>query len=307
MEKKLNLEERADRRGGILSVADLDAAGLSQGGIKAAVAAGRLVRLRRGVYATKCTIAEVANDNWARHALEVKAALSVAGDTTVAAGASAAALHRIDMLGGPPARPVIVRPAEISASGRRSGTTVVRVARLPESHLTRVDGWPVTDIARTLVDVARRQGERCAFVAGDAALRLGLDPVELNRVLTDCSRSPGIRAAREMLAQCDARAESPLESLTRLALLKGGVPQPDLQTKIGEFRVDFCWPAARLILEADGKLKYAEADDLFREKQREDWLRARGYTVLRTDWSEVFGRPPSLCRRVSQRLMGRVV
>lgn len=305
MEKKLTLEERADRRGGVLSVADLDAAGLSQGGIKTAVAAGRIVRLRRGVYTTKRIIAAVAEDEWARHSLDAKAALSVAGDTAVAAGASAAAMHRIDMLGSPPARPVIVRPSEISISGRRSGTTVARVARLPEAHLIRVGGWPVTDVARTLVDVARRQGERCAVVAGDSALRSGLDPTELDRVLTDCSRSPGIRAAREMLALCDARAESPLESLTRLVLLRGGVPRPDLQTRIGEFRVDFCWPADHLILEADGKLKYAAADDLFREKRREDRLRAMGYMVLRTDWSEVFGRSPSLCRRVMQTLMGR--
>jgi very-short-patch-repair endonuclease len=301
--EKLELEERAGRRGGVLSAADLDAAGLSQGGIKLAVAAGLLVRLRRGVYTTASNLAGLGDDRWARHALDVKAALSVAGDAAVAGGPSAAAMHRIAMLGSPPARPVVVGPTEICANGRGSGTTIARVARLPESHLTRVDGWPVTDVARTLVDVARRQDERCAVVAGDAALRSGLDPTELDRVLADCSRSPGIRAARKMLALCDARAESPLESLTRLALLRGGVPQPDLQTKIGEFRVDFCWPAARLILEADGKLKYAEADDLFREKQREDWLRARGYAVLRTDWSEVFGRPPSLCRRVMQRLM----
>lgn len=296
--EKLELEERADRRGGVLSVADLDAAGLSPGGIQTAHASGRIVRLRRGVYATSRTITAIADDKWARHALEVKAALTVAGDTAVAAGASAAALHRVDMLGGPPARPVLVRPVEISANGKHSGTTAVRIARLPEAHLTRVDGWSVTGVARTLVDVARRQGERCAVVAGDAALRMGLDPADLERVVADCSRSPGIRAAREMLALCDSRAESPLESLTRLVLLRGGVPQPELQTEIGEFRVDFCWPLLRLILEADGKLKYAEGADLLREKQREDWLRARGFTVLRTDWPEVFGRPASLCRRV---------
>jgi very-short-patch-repair endonuclease len=300
--EKLELEERAGRRGGVLSVADLDAAGLSEGGIKAAVAAGRIVRLRRGVYTTAHTLADLGDDRWARHALDTKAALSVAGDAVVAGGPSAAAMHRIAMLGSPPARPVVVGPTEISANGKGSGTTIARVARLPESQLTRVDGWPVTDVARTLVDVARRHGERCAVVAGDAALRLGLDPTHLDRVLADCSRSPGIRAAREMLALCDGRAESPLESLTRLALLRGGVPRPDLQTRIGEFRVDFCWPSDRLILEADGRLKYVEGADLFREKQREDWLRARGYTVLRTDWSEVFGRSASLCRRVLQEM-----
>jgi very-short-patch-repair endonuclease/predicted transcriptional regulator of viral defense system len=301
--EKWELEERAARRGGVLSVADLDAAGLSPGGIQTVHAAGRIVRLRRGVYTTRRIVAELAGDKWAMHALQVKAALSVADDTAAAAGASAAALHRMDMLGGPPSRPVLVRPVEIGANGKHSGTTAVRIARLPEAHLTRVDGWPVTTVARTLVDVARRQGERCAVVAGDAALRMGLDLAGLDRVLADCSRSPGIRAAREMLALCDGRAESPLESLTRLVLDRGGIPRPALQIEIGEFRVDFCWPSARLILEADGKLKYAEASDLFREKQREDWLRSKGYRVLRTDWPEVFNREASLCRRVAHALM----
>ena len=44
--KQTELEERAGRRGGILTCADLDAAGLSAGGIGLAVAAGRIVRVR---------------------------------------------------------------------------------------------------------------------------------------------------------------------------------------------------------------------------------------------------------------------
>jgi very-short-patch-repair endonuclease len=302
MEKAEELDERARRRGGILTVADLDAAGLSEGGIRRAVAAGRLVRLRRGVFTTTQILERLTDDRWELHGLEVRGALAVAGDTAVAAGASAAALHRLDMLGDPPMRPIIARPIEISANAKRSATTFARVARLPESHLIRLNGWAATDLARTVIDVARRQGERCAVVAGDAALRSGLDSTDLDRVLADCSRAPGIRIAREALTLCDARSESPLESITRLVLIRGGVPEPQLQTVIGSYRADFCWPRPRLILEADGRLKYASGIDLIREKEREDWLRRQGYTVLRTDWPEVFNRPVSLCRRLMQSL-----
>lgn len=288
-------------------MADLDAAGLSAGGVQSALRAGRIVRIRHGVYTTEQLVAELADDRWGRHALEVRGALAMTGDTAVAAGASAAALHGLDMLGQPPRRPILVRPVEVSDNGRRTAATSNRVARLPESHLVRKLGWPLTSVARTLTDIARRQDERSAVVAGDCALRAGLESQELNGVILDCRRAPGIRTAREILELCDDRAESPLESLVRLALHHGGIPRPELQYLIGPYRVDFCWPGALLVLEADGRLKYKVSGDLFREKQREDRIREQGYLVLRTDWAEAFHHQALLCRRVEQALASEPV
>jgi very-short-patch-repair endonuclease len=288
-------------------LADLDAAGLSAGGVQSALRSGRIVRIRHGVYTTEQVVLELADDQWGQHALRVRGALAMAGDTAAAAGASAAALHGLDMLGQPPRRPILVRPVEVSDNGRRTAATSIRVARLPESHLTKKLGWPSTGVARTLADIARRQGERTAVVAGDCALRGGLETQELGRVLLDCQRAPGIRTAREALELCDGRAESPLESIVRLALFRGGVPQPELQFVIGPYRVDFCWPWAMVVLEADGQLKYQTAGDLLREKQREDWIRAQGYLVLRTEWAEAFSGSALLCRRVAQALAAQPV
>jgi len=233
-----DLDRRAKRRGGILTRADLDAAGLSAGGVQRALSAGRIVRLRHGVFTTEPILAVTAGDPWALHALQTRAALSAAGDIAVAAGASAAALHGIDMFGEPPGRPILVRPVELSHKGRVSSTTRARVARLPECHRTSLLGWPVTTAARTIVDIGRRQDERCAVVAGDHALRNGLHPAALAEVLASCARAPGIRLARARLGFCDGRAESPLESLARLAMERGGVPAPELQFTIGPYRVD---------------------------------------------------------------------
>ncbi len=296
------LHERAVRRGGILTRADLDAAGLSSGGVQRALQAGRIAVVRYGAYTTPEFLTSVASERWKRHALDVRAALAAAGGDAVASGPSSAALHGIDMFGPVPTMPIVVRPSFLNGHGRLSRTTRARVARLPDSHLTLVGGWRATTLARSLVDIARWRDEKVVVVAGDSALRAGMDPVDLDRALADCARSPGIRRARRNLPFCDARAESPLESLTRLALMRGGFAVPDLQYQIGPYRVDFCWPAQRIVLEVDGKLKYQDQDDLFAEKRREDWIRREGYTFHRAVWDDVIPRPDALYDRLQASL-----
>lgn len=49
-------------------------------------------------------------------------------------------------------------------------------------------------------------------------------------------------------------------------------------------RVDFLWRQACSIAEADGRLKYANPDDLYAEKRHEDRLRAEGDDMIRFGW-----------------------
>lgn len=147
-------------------------------------------------------------------------------------------------------------------------------------------GVDVATVSQTLVDLGRRD-RRDAIMAADAALRERIVTVdEVERLLATCSRWPGIRQAREVLRLADARAESPLESLVRLALHDDGFPPPKPQAWIGPDRVDFYWPQYRLVVEADGRVKYT-AEELWGEKRREQRIRARGNRVERITWSEV--------------------
>jgi very-short-patch-repair endonuclease len=298
----LQLEALAVERGGVLTRDDLQRAGLSSGGIGRAVHAGRLVRHRHGGYTTPAYLVSLGDDRWALHALTVRCALAAAGSDAVATGASAAALHGLDMFGPPPDRPVLTLAVDLHHTARPTQTAITRAARLPESHVTAIDGWAVTSVARTMVDIARRRQRRRTVVAGDCAMRAGLTIPELDAALADCTRAPGIRRAREDLRLCDARAESPLESLARLALAEYGVTEPELQYEIGPYRVDFCWPQRRVILEVDGRQKYQSPEDLFAEKRREDWLRARGFLVTRAVWTDVVDHPAALCTRLRRTL-----
>jgi very-short-patch-repair endonuclease len=80
----------------------------------------------------------------------------------------------------------------------------------------------------------------------------------------------------------------------------GGLPEPELQIAISDSdgligRVDFLFREFRTIVEFDGKIKYSRelAPDgdptiaLWREKQREDRLRALGYEVVRITWADL--------------------
>ncbi len=67
----------------------------------------------------------------------------------------------------------------------------------------------------------------------------------------------GIVAVRDLLPLADGRAESPMESEARLAMIDGGLPIPELQYEVidgnGELRrLDFAWPDERVAVEYDG-------------------------------------------------------
>lgn len=128
------------------------------------------------------------------------------------------------------------------------------------------------------MDIARRRPFRAGVAATDAALRMNLCSRELLRaVIEDCRRWVGLRQARTVAAFADARAVSPLESISRVEFHDYGLPPPILQAVIGGYEeADFRWPAYRVIGEADGMSKYTSVEVLRREKVRQENLTLLG-------------------------------
>jgi hypothetical protein len=168
-----------------------------------------------------------------------------------------------------------------------------RCALFP-GDIDRINGIPITAPARTTLDLAREVGVQAGLVAADAALRNGLvDAAGLRRAAAQMAGWPESRAASEVTTLADAAAESPLESLSRLALLRAGLPAPILQARIvdsdGWFvgRVDFLWPKLGVVGEADGNLKYDRPAALQAERRREQMLRDLGLLVVRWEWRDL--------------------
>ncbi|HZC71149.1 MAG TPA: DUF559 domain-containing protein [Jatrophihabitans sp.] len=280
----------AATQGFVVGSGQVEALGSSRQTARTAVRQGRWTAPGHGSVAP----IDIRDERWflvARrgHALACAAAV-LRRPGYVVSGRSAAILHGLPTF-DIPSRPELTAPQ--SSGAARAGPAQIRGACLDPGHTTCWFGVPVITVPWTLVDLGRHD-RRDAIMALDAALREDLvTGSEVLSALDHARGWPGVRQARAVLAIGSSRAESPLESLTRLALHDDGFPPPDLQVRIPgtRFRVDMLWKQARLILEIDGLEKYSDKE-LRREKRRHARLRALGYRVERVTWDDIVHRWP---------------
>lgn len=259
----------------------------------------RLVRRRewsrpdRGVFSPVVITGSGYMADRERHCLRSTAAALLRPGHAVTAG-SAAVLHALPVL-ALPELPVLTTRG-VDAEGRHHGVHV-RSATLTDESLTSWFGVVVSDISRTVVDLARLS-RYDGVMAADAALHQSLTThAALRRELARQAGWPGIRQARDIVEFADGDAESPLESLVRLALFDDGFPAPKLQRIIAGYRVDFYWPDYGLVLEADGRLKYTGAEG-WEEKKRQLAVARADCAVERVIWSDLFEGWPATSARL---------
>ncbi|MFW7408217.1 MAG: endonuclease domain-containing protein [Rothia mucilaginosa] len=136
---------------------------------------------------------------------------------------------------------------------------------------------------------------REAVVLADSIMRRGLmEPREVTEILLSLTGYGG--SAGPLLAQAvDASSESAGESLTRCLLMEHRLPLPVTQYPIScegrNYRVDFAWPEARVILEFDGEQKYVDHPGRDRyEAARDRALTRAGWTVVHLTWADIFNK-----------------
>ncbi|MGV8848402.1 MAG: hypothetical protein ACOH16_02550 [Propionibacteriaceae bacterium] len=297
------------------------ASGLSRQMIATQVAPGRLVALRRGVF--------VAASAWpasdvGRHLLRAKAE-QVVHPSAVLSHASAAlvwSLPHPGFTGWHDARPAVTLPADGGAKSRQ-GPVVHHIGPLPAGHVTRdADGYAVTTVARTAIDLSHGLALPSALVLLDGAARIIIQQIVEKPRKQDYANHRLAQAARALLldaasaqrsstlarhiALADPRRESAAESLSFGYFHLAGLPTPELQypirTRTGTYFPDFYWPDHHLIGECDGALKYTDAGTLVKEKVREDSLRELGNRFVRWLGGEIMARPQSVVGKVSRGL-----
>ena len=293
------------RLAGVMTTAELAAAGVSRGQLRRLVRRGAWRRLAHGVFAPAEVVAEEAGDPAGNHAVQIAAALALSGSDAVASHHSAAAIHALELLGRRTGETVaLTRPP--AAAGCRTGGPGIRlhIAALPAGHVISRRGLPVTSVARTVVDLARASSFRAGVVVADSALRSRqASKADIELCITACVGWPGIQNARRVVAFADARAESVLESISRVAFDELGLPPPDLQAWVGDKdeiigRADFLWRAYRTVGEADGALKYADPARAMAQLERDARLRAAGFEVVHFTWRDVTRTPDQVAASI---------
>jgi hypothetical protein len=253
---------------------------------------GELLRVGWGYYATADLAELIPRLDVGALLLSAAAAVAALGPSAVVSHETAALLHGLSLLGPPPDVLTITRPPGV---GSRTGKPGVRVhsAALPAEHVGGRLAVPITTVPRTVIDLARVFDLPAGLVVADSALQQKLtSPRELRAVIAACPRWRGVRRAAEVVAFADGRAESPLESLARLAFRDCGLPPQELQVVVeagGEFigRVDFMWKQFRTVAEADGEAKYKERSRASYEFKRDARLREAGFEVVHFTWKDI--------------------
>lgn len=159
---------------------------------------------------------------------------------------------------------------------------------------TPLTGWrpPIPVI---VLQVARCQPLESAVATIDSALNRDLlTPAQWRRL---CRQHPRTMESLRLLV--DGRAESGLESLTRLRLAEYS---PEPQVAVGPYRLDLL--IGHVAVELDGFGHHArEAFDV--DRRRDAYLAARGFTVLRFSYEQVMSRFGEIEDAVRHSVTGR--
>lgn len=237
----------------------------------------------------------------------------------VASGRTAARLHRLPLIDDrDPAtgadehllEDVTVRtaagPLRIVRHGEQRVLRRTAQRLVPSEVGRRSSGLWVTTPVRTLVDLAGLLSPEALVCAVDSALHRHLvDEDQLAAAVREHAWSPGVVALRGGAARGDRRAESPAETLARLALLPvlpGLVPQHRLRDASGRVlaRFDLGDEALRLAVEADGKAAHAGSVMAAKDRQRDRVSERHGWRTERVTWFELRCRRRAFVARVQE-------
>lgn len=174
----------------------------------------------------------------------------------------------------------------------------------------------MTNVARTVIDIARTCGFDEGVVAADHAMRQGwVRREDLQASAARAARRSGIRTAHQVVAFADPGAATVGESRSRIAMDRQGLPAPELQFPVTSHEgivfayTDFRWRGYRTLGEFDGAGKYGRGllagrhpgDAVYQEKLREDRIREQGFNVVRWTWDEL-NDPRALADKIRRAL-----
>ena len=267
----------ATRQHGALTARQLALAGLSPAGVTRRIAAGRLHRIHRGVYAVGHP--RLSNEGrW-------MAAVLACGPGAVLSHHSAAALWGIHRRRRDDASPPPVHVTVPSTAGKspRNGIVLHRSSTLIAGVRTRRHGIPVTTPERTLADLRPLlSGAQLAAAIREAEFRGLVNPGE---VATDRGRS---ELEQRFLALCRRHR----------------LPQPVVNAPLDRYVVDFLWQEHRLVAEVDGWESHRTRSAFEEDRARDARLAVLGYRVVRFTWRQVERDPREISGTIRSLLRG---
>lgn len=160
-----------------------------------------------------------------------------------------------------------------------------------------LEGLPITNPARTLIDLAAVVEEERLEIALDYVLHRGLSSLERLRHRVDALGGRGVTGTRVLRVLLKDRGlgeavpESVLETRFLQLLRKHHLPLPRRQRTIeaagGRYRLDFYYPDQDVVVEVDGCRWHSSRAAMQKDRRRDNELNVRKQTVIRLTWFDV--------------------
>lgn len=263
-----------DSHGGVIRRRRLLAAGASKRDIASAVAGGSVIRLREGVYALASTDSFVLDA--ARHGGEV-------------ACISALRAHGLWVLEKPKRLHVW-----LGGKGRKHAH---KMCTCIDHHDAGGAAFGIARVALALAQAAVCCGDEVFFTAYESAWKKGM----LTRTDREWIRRAVPARTRWLVDLARPDADSGLESLLRLRLIRLGVALECQVFIVGVGRVDFV-AAGVLIIEVDGRENHDGQSLRHKDLVRDAAAAALGYETLRFDYALVVHEWHTVERAIVARL-----
>jgi very-short-patch-repair endonuclease len=214
------------------------------------------------------------------------AAVKASGPGSLLAGHSAA--HLLHLLKRPPSLPEVLTVTQ----RRPRGVITHRVRRLDPRDATEWRGVPVTNVPRTLVDLAAvLDPPDLARAFHEAVVKHRTKPAAVERVLARRPNWPGALKLRQVIWGDEPVSLSRLESSFVARLKEACLPLPMTNRRVGSRYVDCRWPEHRLTVELDSYRYHGTRHAWEQDHEREREARARGDEFRRYTWRDVVEDP----------------
>jgi very-short-patch-repair endonuclease len=193
---------------------------------------------------------------------------------------------------------------EVTTTERRCKNPPVLLHRtiyLPSDHVRRLNGRPVTDVARSLFDAGAVVPYWTVYKAVEQAVRRGLTTRKelLGRLIEHGGRGrrgcAGLRKALDELHPDVELTDSDLETLMLRNVWNGRMPRPEVQYKVivkgRRRRLDFAYPHIKMGIEADSWREHGGASGFEGDRERDAEFKAEGWLIQRFTWKKIRYEP----------------
>jgi very-short-patch-repair endonuclease len=280
----------ARRQDNVITGDQLRAAGLRRGAIAHRLKARAMQRMHKNVY----LLGPAPPTPMAR----ARAAALACGEDAVVSYRSAACLFGL--------LPEIAADVDITVAGRNPGNhpgiKLHRVRTLPKQDLTKVNGFKVTSIARTICDLAATESAHATEQAFQEALYREIVTVKALQAVLD--REPTRRGAptiRRLISDPRlTRSEKERRLLKLIAAAQ--LPEPLTNVPLHGYKADMYWPSHALVVEFDGWQAHGHRHAFESNRKRDQIMVANGIRVLRVTDRHLEHEPIAIVTRIAQAL-----